>query len=109
LPIATERRLSRIIVTPRMHGIHHSLIREETNANWSSGLTLWDWLHGTLRLNVPQDEITIGVPAYREPGEVSLAKVLALPFGKQRPTWQLPGGEQPKRTLLPLAPDQLLA
>ena len=41
---------------------------EETDANWSSGLTLWDGLHGTLRSNVPQDEITIGVPAYRASG-----------------------------------------
>jgi sterol desaturase/sphingolipid hydroxylase (fatty acid hydroxylase superfamily) len=39
----------RLIVTPRMHGIHHSTVREETDSNWSSGLTVWDWLHGTLR------------------------------------------------------------
>jgi sterol desaturase/sphingolipid hydroxylase (fatty acid hydroxylase superfamily) len=52
-----------------MHGIHHSVVPEETGSNWSSGLTLWDWLHGTLRLNVPQGAITIGVPAYREAGE----------------------------------------
>jgi len=54
LPIAAERRLNRFVVTPRMHGIHHSIVREETDSNWSSGLTLWDWLHGTLRLEVPQ-------------------------------------------------------
>ena len=62
LPIKFERRLNRFLVTPRMHGIHHSIVRAETNANWSSGLTCWDWLHGTLRLNVPQNEIVIGVP-----------------------------------------------
>ncbi|MCA1555980.1 MAG: sterol desaturase family protein, partial [Acidobacteria bacterium] len=81
LPIKTERWLNCLIVTPRMHGIHHSIMREETNSNWSSGLTVWDWLHGTLRLNVPQDAITIGVPAYRDPGEVGLAKILKMPFG----------------------------
>jgi sterol desaturase/sphingolipid hydroxylase (fatty acid hydroxylase superfamily) len=46
LPLWLERWLVRFIVTPRMHGIHHSIVQEETNANWSSGLTLWDWLHG---------------------------------------------------------------
>ena len=97
LPFEVERKLNRLVVTPRMHGIHHSIIREETNANWSSGLTLWDWLHGTLRLNVPQREITIGVPAYREPLEVELAEVLKLPFVEQRPTWVLPGDGQPVR------------
>src|SRR5215212_9100942 len=37
LPIAVERRLNRVLVTPRMHGIHHSTVRAETDANWSSG------------------------------------------------------------------------
>ncbi|MCA1628640.1 MAG: sterol desaturase family protein, partial [Acidobacteria bacterium] len=89
--------LSRFVVTPRMHGIHHSTVREETNANWSSGLTVWDYLHGTLRLNVPQDEITIGVPAYRKPEEVALVEILEMPFVKQRPTWESPTGEPPVR------------
>src|SRR5690242_13050343 len=70
LPTEVERWLVRFVVTPRMHGIHHSVVHGETDSNWSSGLTVWDWLHGTLRLDVPQQEVTIGVPAYREPGEV---------------------------------------
>jgi sterol desaturase/sphingolipid hydroxylase (fatty acid hydroxylase superfamily) len=100
LPVETERWLARLIVTPRMHGIHHSLIREETDANWSSGLSVWDRLHGTLKLNVQQAEITIGVPAYREPSEVRLAKILSMPFGEERPTWRLPGDGQPARASL---------
>ena len=99
----TERLLNVFIVTPRMHGIHHSIIRAETDSNWSSGLTLWDWLHGTLRLDVPQDAITIGVPAYRAPEEVTLEKVLALPFIAQRPTWQLPDGTKLIRREIPSA------
>jgi sterol desaturase/sphingolipid hydroxylase (fatty acid hydroxylase superfamily) len=101
LPFETERWLNRLLVTPRMHGIHHSLIREETDANWSSGLALWDRLHGTLKLNVPQDEITIGVPAYREPSDVTLAKILSMPFGEERSTWRLQGDGQPVRASLP--------
>lgn len=80
LPVELERRLNLFVVTPRMHGIHHSVLEEETNSNWSSGLTLWDRLHGTLRLDVPQTAIEIGVPAYRDPREVGLATILALPF-----------------------------
>jgi sterol desaturase/sphingolipid hydroxylase (fatty acid hydroxylase superfamily) len=108
LPVEVERKLNRLIVTPRMHGIHHSILKEETNSNWSSGLTLWDWLHGTLRLNVPQSEIEIGVPAYRLPCEVELIDVLKMPFGEQRPTWDLPGDGQPVRAPLPVASDHLL-
>jgi sterol desaturase/sphingolipid hydroxylase (fatty acid hydroxylase superfamily) len=91
LPIEVERRLNRLVVTPRMHGIHHSDVKDETDSNWSSGLTVWDWLHGTLRLDVPQSEIVIGVPAYRDPREVGLAEILKMPFAEERPAWQLPG------------------
>ena len=50
---------------------------------------------------MPQDEISIGVPAYRDPREVTLPKIVALPFREQRPTWQLPGGGTPERTVSP--------
>jgi sterol desaturase/sphingolipid hydroxylase (fatty acid hydroxylase superfamily) len=80
LPYRVERWLSKLIVTPRMHGVHHSVVPEERNSNWSSGLTLWDWLHGTLRLNVPQDDITIGVAGYRDPRQVTLPKLIEMPF-----------------------------
>jgi len=90
LPIDWERTISRFVVTPRLHGIHHSTERSETDSNWSSGLTVWDWLHGTLKANFERKEIIIGVPAYRKPEEVVLTKILPMPFGKQKPTWQLP-------------------
>ncbi|HEY1583787.1 MAG TPA: sterol desaturase family protein [Chthoniobacterales bacterium] len=79
-----ERWLSRLIVTPRLHGIHHSIVEDEVNSNWSSGLTIWDWLHRTLRLDVPQDAITLGVPAFLSPAEVELQEVLEMPFLEQR-------------------------
>lgn len=84
LPLEFERSLNRFIVTPRMHGIHHSIVQAETDSNWSSGLTLWDWLHGTLNRNVLQDEITIGVPTYSERDETTLAKILFLPFNLKK-------------------------
>ena len=80
LPLEVERALNPFIVTPRMHGIHHSIVEAETDSNWSSGLTLWDWLHGTLNCNVSQDEIIIGVPTHRDREETTLGKILFLPF-----------------------------
>jgi len=77
--------VARFVVTPRLHGIHHSSVSEETNSNWSSGLTVWDYLHGTLRLDVPQQTITIGVATYPTPADVTLANSFALPFMPQRP------------------------
>lgn len=108
LPISLERWLNRLIVTPRMHGIHHSVVEQETNSNWSSGLTIWDWLHGTLRLNVPQDQVTIGVPAYRRPAEVSLLQILKLPFLKQRSDWTSTEKSSPAREVSPVTLHELL-
>jgi sterol desaturase/sphingolipid hydroxylase (fatty acid hydroxylase superfamily) len=108
LPIGVERCLCRLVVTPRLHGIHHSIVPEETGSNWSSGLTLWDWLHGTLRLDVRQDAITIGVPAYREPEEVTLPNVLAMPFRPKGDSWRLPGDGRPSRPSLFVAASELL-
>ncbi len=97
LPFRIERLLCLAMVTPRMHGIHHSIVARETNSNYSVVFSWWDRLHHSLRLNVPQQEITIGTPAYRDPQEQSVARLFRLPFEKQRP-WQLPDGTVPDRT-----------
>jgi sterol desaturase/sphingolipid hydroxylase (fatty acid hydroxylase superfamily) len=91
LPIAWERRLVRLIVTPRMHGIHHSDQFGETDSNWSSLLSWWDYLHGTAVLSVPQSNVVIGVPAYQNPSDVTLGSILLLPFRRQRKNWQVNG------------------
>jgi len=99
LPYPVERRLCRLIVTPRMHGIHHSAVRDETDSNWSTILAWPDYLHRTIRLNVPQDAITIGVAAYQDPAETTLGKVVRLPFTLDRPSW--PQQPLPDRPRLP--------
>src|SRR5262249_147411 len=104
LPIWLERLLNLIIVTPRMHGIHHSIVQRETNSNWGTIFCWWDKLHRTLRRDIPQNEVTIGVAAYRDEHELTLGKLFALPFGKQR-QWRLPNGEQPDRA--PRAAEEL--
>lgn len=95
LPEKFERLLVRFVVTPRMHGIHHSNRRDETNSNWSSLLSVWDALHRTLRLDVPDETITIGVPAYRSPREVSFWRIQILPLMRQRDDWRSEPGSEP--------------
>jgi len=87
LPRSFESVLVRLIVTPRMHGIHHSDRMDETNSNWSSLLSVWDVLHRTLRLDVPDERIVIGVPAYRDARDVTVGRMLLLPFRPQRDDW----------------------
>lgn len=99
LPYRLEKWLSYLIVTPRMHGIHHSIVQRETNSNYSVIFSFWDRLHRTIRLNIPQHAINIGVPSYRNPEEQTAGKLLMLPFQPQRP-WQLPDGTIPERIVL---------
>ncbi|MFN3652813.1 MAG: sterol desaturase family protein [Armatimonadota bacterium] len=97
LPARLERALNWVVVTPRMHGIHHSIVERETNSNWGVIFSWWDRLLRTLRLDVPQDAITIGVPAYRDPSELTFLSLLRMPFCRQRPTWELPSGQRLER------------
>ena len=96
LPVELERLVALVITTPRLHGIHHSIVRDEQDSNWSSGLTIWDRLHGTYRGNVRQDEIEIGVADHRGPADVTLPRVVAMPFA-EAPTGLLPDGTVPTR------------
>lgn len=84
LPAALDRVLGALIMT-RRHGIHHLASRYAQHGNWSSGLVIWDLLHGTLREADPEGEI--GIPAYRTPSDVTLARLIALPFVPQRDPW----------------------
>jgi sterol desaturase/sphingolipid hydroxylase (fatty acid hydroxylase superfamily) len=85
LPFLLEKFLNRLIVTPRMHGIHHSIVRRETDSNYSVIFSFWDRLHRTINLSIPQDEIVIGVPVYDKPQELTIGYLLKLPFTKIRP------------------------
>lgn len=97
LPLGLERVLARLIVTPRMHGIHHSDCRNEADTNWSSILSAWDYLHGTIRLDVPQKTITIGVPAFDAPEQVTLGRLLLMPFRRRGDDWKRADGSAPVR------------
>lgn len=101
LSLGLERFLNHVIVTPRMHGIHHSIVERETDSNWGTIFCWWDKLHRSLRRDIRQDEITIGVAAFRDEEELTVGKLLALPFKEQRP-WKLPTGEVPQRDPKPV-------
>ena len=98
LPLGLERWLNRVFVTPRMHGVHHSVVRRETDSNYSVVFSWWDAIHRSLRLNVPQGDIVIGVPAYGQEESRSVWRVLAMPFTRQRTYWRFPDGRVPTRS-----------
>jgi sterol desaturase/sphingolipid hydroxylase (fatty acid hydroxylase superfamily) len=80
LPFRLEKLINFLIVTPRMHGIHHSMVKKETDSNYSVIFSFWDRIHNTIRLNIHQNEIVTGVPAYADEKELTIGKLLKLPF-----------------------------
>ena len=88
LPFRFEKILNKLIVTPRMHGIHHSMIKRETDSNYSIIFSFWDRIHKTVRLNIRQAEIVTGVPSYADEKELTIGNLLRLPFTKIR-DWKM--------------------
>ncbi|MGE0591058.1 MAG: sterol desaturase family protein [Vicinamibacterales bacterium] len=85
LPAGAERLVRLVLASPRMHAIHHSVHAVQMQSNYSSGLSWWDRLHGTLRLDADAADVTTGIAEYQDPDGQHLAPMLALPFGRQLP------------------------
>jgi sterol desaturase/sphingolipid hydroxylase (fatty acid hydroxylase superfamily) len=97
LPLLLERVLNKILVTPRMHGIHHSVVSEEVGSNFSVIFRWWDALHRTLKLNIPQRDIVVGVAGYLSPQHNRLWPLLVLHLKFSKNYWLWPDGSEPKR------------
>jgi sterol desaturase/sphingolipid hydroxylase (fatty acid hydroxylase superfamily) len=83
LPLAIDRLLRLLLVTPDMHRVHHSVEDDEANSNFGFCLTWWDRLFGTYRAQPRggHEGMTIGIHKYRTTKLVSwLPGMLALPF-----------------------------
>ena len=82
LPLELDLTLRWLFVTPDMHRIHHSVEVNETNSNYGFNISIWDRLLGTYIRDgkKPQPEIVIGVPEFRTPDQVSLIKLVLMPF-----------------------------
>jgi sterol desaturase/sphingolipid hydroxylase (fatty acid hydroxylase superfamily) len=96
MPIALEKILNFVIVTPRMHGIHHSVIRQQTDSNYSVIFSFWDRIHRTACLNVDQNLVVTGVPSYSNQSELTILYLLKLPFTKIR-RWSAPETQPPEK------------
>lgn len=82
MPETLDRLLRWIVVTPDMHRIHHSVIRDETNSNFGFSLPWWDRLLGTYRSEPEKSQVDmpLGLEQFRNPRELTLVGSLALPF-----------------------------
>lgn len=83
LPLSVDRWLRKVVVTPDMHRVHHSIHRYESDSNFGFNLAVWDRLFNTYRAQPKDghDSMTIGIKSQQEEKHVVwLTGLLALPF-----------------------------
>lgn len=86
LPAGLDRIMRLGFVTPDVHRVHHSIIREETDSNYGFFLTVWDRLFGTYiaQPDAGHDGMTIGLADYQTKQPASLWWSLLFPFMPRR-------------------------
>lgn len=86
LPVAIDKKLRWLIITPDMHRIHHSALPTETDSNYGFSVSWWDRLCKTYTAEprYPQTTMTIGLSAFRNQAELGFMQLLLLPFKSLR-------------------------
>ena len=87
LPPRVDAALRLILVTPDMHRVHHSVIRDETDTNFGFNFPWWDRLFGSYRAQ-PQlghENMEIGIEGLRDIAGQRLDRLLLQPLASQAP------------------------
>ena len=86
IPVRVDAALRTVLVTPRMHRVHHSSCPEHFGTNFGNLFSVWDRLFATHRVLSAADEAAIrfGVPEFTAPRYAGLAWGWILPFALRR-------------------------
>ena len=85
LPSSLDKIIRKLVVTPDMHRVHHSVIPSETNSNFGFNLSIWDKLFSTYIAQPSEGHLgmTIGLSEYRDiQVSQALDNMLLIPFKK---------------------------
>jgi sterol desaturase/sphingolipid hydroxylase (fatty acid hydroxylase superfamily) len=77
LPAGLERALSRVVITPSIHWVHHHARRIDTDSNYGTVFSFWDPLFGTRSAKRRDLAMPIGTEGR---GEEDLPALLLHPF-----------------------------
>lgn len=80
LPRSLHKLLTCFIVSPFMHKIHHSRVKQETDSNFSSVLSVWDRVFGSYREADSSRGIRFGLEGFDGDERQSLAGLLKTPL-----------------------------
>ena len=83
LPLWLDAVMRRVLVTPDMHRVHHSVHRHEHDSNYGFSLSIWDHMFGTYVAQPAEghDDMKIGL-RWQDDRPSKLGWSLRLPFGK---------------------------
>jgi sterol desaturase/sphingolipid hydroxylase (fatty acid hydroxylase superfamily) len=79
-PEKYDRLMRSLIVSPNMHRVHHSQIRNETNSNYSTLFSFWDRLGRTYRLRKDPKTLGYGLPEFPEAYWQTLVGIIKTPL-----------------------------
>jgi sterol desaturase/sphingolipid hydroxylase (fatty acid hydroxylase superfamily) len=97
LPEQLDRALRLVLVTPRMHWVHHSRWEPETDSNYSAIFSFWDRLFGTYRVHDDLATLSLGIDGYEHKDTCTLSGLIATPIGPIKSQFGTPpaGAEPP--------------
>jgi len=86
LPPAVDRILSRLIVTPDYHRLHHSSNQDFTDSNYAIAFPWFDHLFGsrTYQEFEAHEHMEIGLSYFRDPVDSRIDRLLLSPFSWRR-------------------------
>lgn len=79
LPPRLEKLLSYIVVTPSIHWVHHHAVQRDTDSNYSTILSVWDYVFGSVASGKRERDMLIGVEGVKEQ---KLLRLILRPFFK---------------------------
>ena len=86
LPVALDRAISWILVSPDMHKVHHHYVLPHTDSNYGNLFSVWDRLFGTFR-TIDRGQLTYGIDTHlgdAEHGTVGALLTMPLRKGTRR-------------------------
>ncbi len=71
--------LDRVLMSPGMHQVHHSVKRKHWGKNYGARLSFWDWCFGT-HMHVPNEQMTYGMGTVEDQSRSIYFMVLLWPL-----------------------------
>lgn len=66
IPERLERSLSRVVITPSIHWVHHHAVMRDTNSNYGAVFSIWDRLFGSKSATRRTLEMKIGIESIED-------------------------------------------